>query len=295
MLNRTLMLLSPDATDGGGTGTATVEGAGESGEQLFEGAGADSGEVASAGEADAGETGAAAEVAGASAADVPTSLTKDDIASILREAGIGTQPAAKAQPEAKTPPTQDELEKMFNVWKPSAELIAQLRAEKPEDAVAAIVAMRDGMLKQVMTMVEFRTKQIMDKLQADNIAPLQQYVSEAQATSFRNDFFVKYPDLNKYEALVDAVAAKLQQSGFHADNRDAVMAKFAEETQKVVTQLTGGQAAAGANNGKGGKAAATSGKGKMSTLSTGGAATAGKGGSGGGTAAKGPPGIEIFD
>jgi len=51
------------------------------------------------------------------------------------------------------------------------------------------------------------------------------------------------------------------------------MAKFAEETQKVVTQLTGGQAAAGANNGKGGKAAATSGKGKMSTLSTGGAAT----------------------
>jgi len=132
MLNRTLMLLSPDATDGGGTGTATVEGAGESGEQLFEGAGADGGEATGAGEVAAGEAGATEVEASADAAAVPTSLTKDDIASILREAGIGAQPAAKATPEAKTPPTQDELEKMFNVWKPSAELIAQLRLKNPK-------------------------------------------------------------------------------------------------------------------------------------------------------------------
>ena len=288
MLNRTNMLLSPDAAEGGATGTATA-GAGESGEQLFEGAGADSEEAGVKEGADtAGGEGATGE-----ATPAVTGLSKDDIAAILQKAGIGEKPAAVEKTESKAVPTVDELEKMFNVFKPSAELIAQLRAEKPEDAMAALVTIRDGMIRQAMTMVEYRVKQLMDNLNNETIAPLQNYVSEAQATSFRSDFFKTYPNLEKYESLVDAVAAKLQQGGYHGPTREAVMKRFAEETQKVVTQLTG--ATGGNSDGKGDKGAAAGGTRRMSSLSTGGAATAGKGGSGSAKDAKGPPGIEIFD
>lgn len=55
--------------------------------------------------------------------------------------------------------------------------------------------------------------------------------ADAAAVAFRNDFFQKYPELEPYESVVDAVANKLQASGYHAENRETVMAKFAEETR----------------------------------------------------------------
>jgi hypothetical protein len=289
------LLLSPDGADSGGvdTGTAVAGGAGgESGEQLFEGAGAECGE-GKMGDGEGGEGAAAAEVKA-------TGLSKEDIAAILKEAGVGERPAAVAATERAAPPTADELEKMFNVWKPDAALLTQLRSEKPEDALAALTLIRDGLLKQAMTMAEYRVQQLLKGLTDEHITPLHEFVTEAQATSFRNDFFEKYPDLEKYEALVDAVAAKLQASGFKGDSREAVMKKFSDETQLVVKQLLaagggGSAAAAGGEDGAGvGKGAGTgASQRRMSTLTGGG--QGGGGGHAGGKDAKGPPGIEVFD
>ena len=296
------LMLSPDGTDGGaGTGTATADqggAGGDTGEELYKGTGAedaatDTGDEGGKGTGDdksgkGGEGGEGAETA----LDKTTGLTKEDITEILKSAGVGERPAAAVDSGAKRePPSEAELEKMFNVWKPSPELIAQLRSEKPEDAIAALTLIRDGLLKQAMTMAEYRVQQLLTKLHDEQLAPLQTYVSEAQANSFRNDFFEKYPDLTKYESLVDAVAAKLQQAGFQGKSRDEVMKKFADETKAVVKTLLGAGSGNGAATGT--ETGAAKGKRQMSTLTGGGQGTGGGKGTRG-DGAKGPPGIEVF-
>src|SRR5258706_8492091 len=147
------ILLSPEGADGGSTvmGTETIEATGvETGEQLFNEAPEKVEEVKEEPEVKS------------------TGLTKEDITGILKDAGLGSQREEKVEATPKKELPQDELEKLFNVWKPSAELLAQLRSEKPEDAMAALVAIRDGLLKQSMTMVEHRVQQLLSKLQDEH-------------------------------------------------------------------------------------------------------------------------------
>jgi hypothetical protein len=56
------------------------------------------------------------------------------------------------------------------------------------------------------------------------------------ATAFRNDFFDKYPDLLPYESVVDAVAAKLQASGYKGESREAVMETFAKAARQEIAR-----------------------------------------------------------
>ena len=243
-------------------------------------AGADQGgDGAGAGAADAG--------AGGAAAAATSGLSKDDVKEILSAAmekvGGERQQTTTAEPQMSA----EDFEKAFNVFKATPELLAQLRHEDSAVALKAFHALRDGLIRQAMTMAEYRMKQYVDNLRTNDLAPLQSYVSEAQATSFRNDFFGQYPDLEKYETIVDAVAAKLGAAGFTAPTRDEVMKRFAEETQKIVAQLTATQ-----GNGADGKMkTATTGGRKMSTL-TGGGQT---GGQRTAPEPKGPKGIEVFD
>jgi HIV Tat-specific factor 1 len=56
------------------------------------------------------------------------------------------------------------------------------------------------------------------------------------ATAFRNDFFDKYPDLLPHESVVDAVAAKLQASGYKGESREAVMETFAKAARQEIAR-----------------------------------------------------------
>ena len=61
--------------------------------------------------------------------------------------------------------------------------------------------------------------------------------AEAQsAAQFRKEFFEKYPDLKPYEQITDAVASRLQASGFKANSREAVMEAFAKGTREEIAR-----------------------------------------------------------
>ena len=282
------LLLSPDGAEGTAGGNEQATANAEANADILEGA-------EHAGEATAGEgaqganAGAAAAGAGAGGAAATSGLSKDDVKEILSAAmeKVGERPAATAAAEPQM--SAEDFEKAFNVFKFTPDMLAQLRHEDSAVALKAFHALRDGLIRQAMTMAEYRMKQYVDNLRTNDIGPLQTYVSEAQATSFRNDFFQEYPDLEKYETIVDAVATKLGASGFTAPTRKEVMARFADETKVIVAQLTatGGNGA----NGNGGKTTAAKGR-QMSTLTGG-----GQSGGGQRTAPepKGPKGIEVFD
>ncbi len=221
-------------------------------------------------------------------------LSKDDVSEILKGA-FAQMPQQTAAPSTTPEPqmSQEDFEKAFNVYKASPELLAQLRSEDPKIALQAVHALRDGIIRQAMTMAEYRVQQHLEKLLGEHVAPLQSYVTEQQATSFRNDFFKKNPELEKYESLVDAVSVKLEKSGWKGKTRDEVFKKYAEETNTIVKQLL---AAGGQNGGQAqtttGSAAATPGKNRMSTLTGGGQQAGGQRQAPG---SKGPPGVEVFD
>lgn len=204
-------------------------------------------------------------------------LTKEDIAELVSSIGAAVKPA---QPDQTQQPhsqlSEEQLEQMFNVWKPSPEFIAQLRNESPEIALKALVQLRDGMMRQAMSMAEFRVKQLIDSVRQEitgQITPLSEYVSEARANAFRDDFFEQNPDLEPYEQLVDAVAARLYQSGgqeFLKLTRDQRMKLFADESKKLVQELLAKGGNPAASGGNGGKTGTQPGTRRMSTLTSGG-------------------------
>jgi hypothetical protein len=198
---------------------------------------------------------------------------------------------------------------MFNVYKPTNDLLARLRSEDATVALKAVLEMRDGIIRQAMTMVGYQQKQLQQQMKGEfdgRFSPISEYVSTRQASEFRDDFFDAHPELEPYEEVVDAVAAKLQASGFKGKTREEVMERFATESKVIVDKFlaagkTAGQAGNGqASNGAGqqgqnqnhGKATGKAGASRMSTLLGGGQ---GGGDRGAGQGAKGPAGMEVFD
>src|ERR1039458_10052203 len=176
-----------------------------------------------------------------------TNLTREDIANILVEAGLGKQPAPVAA--APVPElTPEQFEKAFNVFNPTEDLVKRLTDESSAVRIKALNEYRDGVIRQAMTMSEYRIKQYIDNLRANDIAPLSTYVSERQAHEFRSDFYDKFPDLRPYEIIVDKVADRVLASGW-TGSRDEVMQKFADDSKAVVGEMlaVGKVAPAGGN------------------------------------------------
>lgn len=268
------ILLSPDGADGGavGGGQGATTQAEPQGGELFS-----SETPTSPGATTETTTAESTTEGGESATEAIRSpaLTKEDIAELVKSIGASVQPASTSREQEQAPLTEQQLEQMFNVWKPTPEFLAQLRHESPETAVRALIALRDGMMRQAMSMAEYRVKQLLGDVEqrfAGQLTPLTEYVSEARATAFRDDFFEQNPDLEPYEQLVDAVAARLYQSGgdaFLKLTRVERMKLFADESKKLVQELLakgGNPATGGGNGGKGGTPPAR----RMSTLTSGG-------------------------
>jgi hypothetical protein len=205
-------------------------------------------------------------------------LSKDDIQEILAGAlesvGGATAEKSNATAPAAREWTQDDFNRTFNVLKFSPELLAQLRHETPEVAMKALEQIRDGMVRQAMTMAEYRIQQLVKEIRDNDLAPIQSYVSEQQATGFRNDFFKDYPDLEKYEEIVDAVALRLENVIKPGTSRADVMKQYAEATTKIIEKLTA--AKGGTTNGTVKPVGTATGKNRMSTLTGGGQNTGGR-------------------
>jgi TPR repeat protein len=59
------------------------------------------------------------------------------------------------------------------------------------------------------------------------------------AVKFERDFFEKYPDLKAHRAVVDAVAQKLEASGYKGESREAVMEEYAKEAREELARQRG--------------------------------------------------------
>src|SRR5208337_4747613 len=58
---------------------------------------------------------------------------------------------------------------------------------------------------------------------------------------FQRDFLEKYPDLKPYGAIVDAVAQRLEASGYKGESREAVMEEYAKGAREELARQRGSQ------------------------------------------------------
>jgi hypothetical protein len=270
------LLRIDDGVDGGGQGGAINAPPGSGGV----GGGVD--DVGGAGVAGTGVVGGddGGGDAGKGGEPKPTGLTKEDITAILSEVGVGKVAASPGEGEKSY--TTEELEQMFNFWKADPEFLGQLGLTEKTDAAKAFHRMRDGLAKQILTMADHRVNQLLGDLRTKDLGPMQAFVEEIRATKARDEFFDGNKDLQPYEEIVDAVALKIDQSGFKGTKKQ-MQDEIAKSAREVIKRFQAVKPGEGANGQK---------RSKMSTLTGGGQ-------SGVNTGSRGVPaqleGMDVFE
>ena len=148
-------------------------------------------------------------------------LTASQTAELVQQTIKGLQPAA---PEKQW--TQEDFDKTFNVYKPTAQEITDVLAGG-DGAITALNRIVAGIVKQATTMAALHQAQLLEDFEKNKLAPLsdvhKDYL-ERQTEKVKGAFFTKYPELKPHETLVIAVGTQLQQQGFKGTPEDAFKA-----------------------------------------------------------------------
>lgn len=165
-----------------------------------------------------------------------SALTADDVTNIARAVRESTLPA-----EATKEYTQEELDKMFNTYQPTMDLITAIREGDEKGAIAAVAAMRDGLLKQFDTLTQYRLQMLENKL-----SPGLQTAAGLAAAREEENFFADNADLVDRKEVVKMVFNDFKDSGTRFPTVAAANKAIADRTRT----LLGIQAPAAGTNGK---------------------------------------------
>jgi hypothetical protein len=178
--------------------------------------------------------------AGAGTDAPPAAPTAEDIAKRVLD---GMKPAGEPTKQY----TPEELDKMFNVYKPNVDLIKAIREGDETAAVAAVHNMIEGVVKQVYTMIEYQNKILTADLEG-KFTPALQSAQKLTAREAEEKFYNQHTDLKDYKEAVQTVFKAMKTEG--ANFKDAAEASkaIADRTRKLLG-LTA-PAANGANDGQ---------------------------------------------
>lgn len=232
------------------------------------------------------------------AAPTQGSLTAAEIATALKQAGIGVQQPPTQQQQQPRQYTQEEFDRVFNVFRPTERHMKlfvpnwdTLTPEQKQESGAVFGEIVNALMKQATTMSHYQLQQF----QEDQFAPVQQFIRQAHEANLKQEFYTQHEDLKPYESLVDAIVAKMKTNGFNGSKDDAFKI-VSEEARKIIKGLPGqngtnGQQQQGANGQQ--QKPKTTQSSRMSTVSAGGQGGVGDGGTRGG--GKKSPSHAVFD
>lgn len=164
-----------------------------------------------------------------------SALTADDVTNIARAVRESTLPT-----EATREYTQEELDKMFNTYQPTMDLITAIREGDEKGAIAAVAAMRDGLLKQFDTLTQYRLQLLEQKL-----SPGLQTAAGLAAAREEENFFSENSDLVDRKEVVKMVFNDFKASGKRFPDVASANKAIADRTRT----LLGIQAPAAGTNG----------------------------------------------
>jgi hypothetical protein len=217
-------------------------------------------------------------------------MTADQIAALVKQTVSGVMPQPQ-QPQRQY--SQEEFDKMFNVYKPTTQDVADLLAGG-EQAIGAIQRLLHGAVRQSTTMSSLAYQQMMEEFKQkeieDRFGPVHADFVARQTEKVKQDFFKAYPDLKEQEELVVAIGTQLQAQGFKGTPEQA-FAEVAKQAKAVLAKAGVQLAAAGGQSQQ--PAPTAPAPTQMATLSQ---PTGGAGGAPGGQqAAPKKPGLAALD
>ena len=287
------LLLNQDGQAGGGSqgvfadaGSATQTGASGAEGQQSQSAGDQGGQ---AGAGDGAQTGQQQQQTAAAPqqtqqAPATQGLTPDAIAEAIKKAGLAIPQQSQQQQQTQQQQrqyTQEDFDRVLNVWKPTPTLLKALREGDEQTALVEIANMAAGVNRQSVTMASMMLQDFRDKLM-EQLDPYLRYVTQDNETKLWNEFLSApgHEDLKGTEPIIKLIVAEMkaevQRTGKTLTKEEGFKT-LAERTRAMVKQLQL-QGSAQAQQGAGGQQQAAQTKSKMPTLSGGG--QTGSGGAG---------------
>lgn len=194
------------------------------------------------------------------------------------KAGLGGQPATPREPERQY--TQEDFDRAFNVFQADEPMIKALLAGG-QDALRAVHLLRDGFVKQAVTMAQYIVQQALEdhnKKFSPEFNSVKQYVQEQQIQKLYGQFYEKNADLKPYDSIVKMVVDQMKANKEHFDDWDGAFKALADRVRLTLKNLPNNGNGAGAAAAAGGQ---TQGSNRMPALSNGGGQS-GAGGNRGG-------------
>jgi len=214
-------------------------------------------------------------------------LTADEIALAIKKAGLGGQSQQQQAPQKQY--TEQDFEKMFNVFRVSPDFVAKLRSDNPEEVVGVLQSISDGINKQAVTLASYMIKQVEDRL-AGQVGPLAEYINQQKTQALTEEFYKANDDLRPYGSLVDAVVNQMKANGYAPPDKQTAFKDVARQVRDMVSKFKSN----GANGQAQTQQQSSTAAGVMPQIQSGGQGGVGGGSRGGGQSNK-PAGLEVFD
>src|SRR5215470_3541010 len=160
--------------------------------------------------------------------------TPEQITASVREGLRQSQSETPAAPKQYTP---EELDSLFNVYKPTPEVIQRLVAGG-EDALKAFVEIREGLAKQFGTLLQYQLELAKREL-VGQMDPALRFVADQSAKADRDQFFTEHPDLKEYELLTQTVFNALKAEGYQAPDKATAYKTLADRTRALLPTAGG--------------------------------------------------------
>jgi len=213
----------------------------------------------------------------------PSFPTPEQITASVRE-GLRQSQTPPTTPQKEYTP--EELDKLFNVYTPTPEVIQKLLAGGDE-ALQAFIAIREGLSKQFGTLLQYQLEVARREL-TGQMDPALRFVADAAAKADRDDFFSQHSDLKDHELLTQTVFNALKAEGYQAATKEEAFKTLADRTRALLPTAGGNGSGATPSGGARTKTSPTTNR--PASLSSGSQA-----GGGGGSAPQAPfPGAEVF-
>lgn len=129
--------------------------------------------------------------------------------------------------------TAEEAKRLLNVWEPTPEWLAKY--DNLETRNAAIAEQRDGMVRQIDTITQFRMREMMDQIQ-QSYGPVVQYMQQNEARAGEYRFNTVYPQLSSpgLRPVLFAVAQSLLANGARFNDERQMFETIAKGVESVI-------------------------------------------------------------
>lgn len=155
-------------------------------------------------------------------------LTPDQLQQIVK--------SVAPPPPAPAAPTEEEIDRTFNVFRVSEDQLKQMGVENPTaEQIQFYNNIVQGTARQAVTLAAFAMQQEMKRLEG-LLQPLQQYYQQQAIDAARNRFYTRYPNLRDMEPVLVAIKDSFLAQGKQFESEDAAFKAVAEQ---AVTMLKG--------------------------------------------------------